>query len=80
MTGADDATIRVWRLSDGACVRAFPGNPEEALPLPVAVMADLGGGCMASSGRSGIVCVWDVVAGARALCPCPPPMLCRYAA
>ena len=62
MTASHDNLLRVWRLSDGACLRSLAGHTE-----PVLVVLDVGGGRAASGGRDCELRVWDVLSGKQLL-------------
>ena len=58
VTGSFDATLRVWRLTDGACLRTLAGHTDQ-----VHAVVDLGGGRVASGGDDCVLRVWDVLSG-----------------
>ena len=58
VSASADCTLRVWRLADGACLRTLSGHTASDR----AVM-DVGGGRVASSGRDGVLRMWDVLSG-----------------
>ena len=58
-TGGWDKTVRLWRVSDGAQVRAF------AHPSPVnAVLFSRDGATLISGAHDGIIRLWDAATGA----------------
>ena len=57
-----DRTLRVWRLSDGACMRTIEGHVRTIKRLMWSVV-DVGGGRMASGGVGGTLRVWDALSG-----------------
>ena len=53
-----DAMLRVWRLSDGECLRTLEGHTEQ-----VNSVLDMGGGRVVSGGWGGTLRVWDALSG-----------------
>ena len=58
VSASDDATLRVWRLPDGACLRTLEGHTANIYSV-----VDVGGGRMASGGGDGTLRVWDALSG-----------------
>ena len=58
MSASEDHTLRVWRLTDGACLRTLTGHTDA-----VTAVVDVGSGRVASGGDDGVLRVWDVLSG-----------------
>ena len=58
ISASHDHTLRVWRLSDRACLRTIKGHTDW-----VQVVVDVGGGRVVSGGGDRVLRVWDVLSG-----------------
>ena len=58
VSASNDSTLRVWRLTDGACLRTLIGHTDL-----VCAVVDVGGGRVASGGVDRVLRVWDVLSG-----------------
>ena len=59
VTASEDATLRVWRLEDGVCLRTLAGQAGAGIRAVV----DVGGGRVACGGHDCLLRVWDVLSG-----------------